>query len=32
MTLGGRDSIVTLEMRDGKVPSIFMVINPDKLA
>lgn len=32
LSLGGQDSLVMLETRDGRVQSIFTVLNPDKLA
>jgi RNA polymerase sigma-70 factor (ECF subfamily) len=31
MSLGGQDSLVALEVRDGKVQSLLTVLNPDKL-
>jgi RNA polymerase sigma-70 factor, ECF subfamily len=31
-TLDGRDAIVTIEARDGKIVSIYTVLNPDKLS
>ncbi|MGZ4272345.1 MAG: hypothetical protein ACXVRP_01150, partial [Solirubrobacteraceae bacterium] len=31
-SVGGQDSLVTLEVRDGKVVSILTVLNPDKLS
>jgi len=32
LSLGGQDSLVSLEVRDGKVVSILTVLNPDKLS
>ncbi len=31
-SLGGQDALATLEIRDGKIVSIFTVLNPDKLS
>ena len=31
-SLGGQDALATLEVRDGKIVSIFTVLNPDKLS
>jgi RNA polymerase sigma-70 factor, ECF subfamily len=31
-SVGGQDSVVTVEVRDGKIVSIFTVLNPDKLS
>ncbi|HEY2258104.1 MAG TPA: RNA polymerase sigma factor SigJ [Solirubrobacteraceae bacterium] len=31
-SLGGQDALVQLEVRDGKIVSIFTVLNPDKLS
>jgi hypothetical protein len=31
IALGGQDSLVALEVRDGRVRSILTVLNPDKL-
>jgi RNA polymerase sigma-70 factor, ECF subfamily len=32
LSLSGQDSLVALEVRDGKVVSILTVLNPDKLS
>jgi RNA polymerase sigma-70 factor, ECF subfamily len=32
LSIGGQDSLVALEVRDGKVVSILTVLNPDKLS
>jgi hypothetical protein len=32
LSVGGQDSLVTIEARDGKIVSIFTVLNPDKLS
>ena len=32
VSVGGNDSVVTIEVRDGKITSIFTVLNPDKLS
>jgi RNA polymerase sigma-70 factor (ECF subfamily) len=32
MTMGDRDQLVTLAIRDGRIHAIFGVLNPDKLA
>ena len=31
-SLGGQDALATLEVRGGKIVSIFTVLNPDKLS
>jgi RNA polymerase sigma-70 factor (ECF subfamily) len=31
-SVGGQDSVVTIEVRDGKIVSILTVLNPDKLS
>jgi RNA polymerase sigma-70 factor, ECF subfamily len=31
-SLGGQDAVVALEVRDGKIVSLFTVLNPDKLS
>jgi RNA polymerase sigma-70 factor, ECF subfamily len=31
-SLGGQDALAALEVRDGKIVSIFTVLNPDKLS
>jgi len=31
-SLGGQDALVALEVRDGKIVSLFTVLNPDKLS
>jgi RNA polymerase sigma-70 factor, ECF subfamily len=32
LSLGGQDSLVALDVRDGRIVSIFTVLNPDKLS
>jgi len=32
LSVNGQDSLVTIEVRDGKIVSIFTVLNPDKLS